>query len=958
MPTVQPRGYSYDALGRVLCTTIKDSNNVLYSSVCDSYNDGAPSSSTHTVKQDSTHNITTESKLDGYGRLQESSLTSDPSGADYTDITYDPLGRKQSVSNPYRSTSDPSYGITSYMYDALGRMIAQCQPDNTASPATTCQPANSYLKWGYAGNLTDFYDETLRHWQRTSDALGRLTKVLEPNGSTNITATPTLETDYQYTAFGDLTKVSQSGLVRTFTYDGLSRLLTASNPESGTVCYGVVSGSSCVNGYDANSNLVYRTDARGIQTTYTYDALNRLTAKTYSDATPPAHFNYDETTVTVGNNFWSGPYTLHNGIGRMTSWYVGTTEPGLAMKTFTYDSAGRPLQSQQCWGTTECGSTYGTRQNHRTYDLAGDVTTIDNSTDASVAFTYDEAGRVASATYGYAYPTLGSIPLIASATYTAFGQPLTRDGIEIWGYDKRLRSSSYTAKSSPNSSIVNYGYSLTYQTNGDLQAATETSGSKSWTWNYTYDNLNRLYTATNAQLVEGCQESYDVYGNRNSQEPYGGPNYACSWFTASFTGNNSANNNRIDGYCYDAAGNLLDQGPCPASGNHTYTYDGEGRMATAQNGTTVITYGADGLLTTAQVSGTPYNYVYDYDGSIIAHYGNSTTLRGPSQEIWVNGRHFGYVTTNGSTVPPVVTVSGTDWLGTERAHIDQAGNLQATFCSFPFGEALTTCAGSDPSPDPTFFTGKERDQVSGLDNFGARYYGSNMGRWMSPDPLMANDLRLLNPQRWNMYGYAINNPLTFTDPTGKDAILVTFTNEVPGVGHAGMIAVQRDGTATYSRFGPQGTSMGMGSPSSSGVSPQPISLPTVQFGSDGLPTPESYSKLTNAAAVQENQSSGFVVMNYFKTSDAETSSLLEYMKQGAAHPNGPYEFLGNNCQNYCDRGLNAAGQGMFVNAQQYFNPLAVPNLAAIFYSFFANDTYVERAPRYEVTHKIIYDPQN
>ena len=56
------------------------------------------------------------------------------------------------------------------------------------------------------------------------------------------------------------------------------------------------------------------------------------------------------------------------------------------------------------------------------------------------------------------------------------------------------------------------------------------------------------------------------------------------------------------------------------------------------------------------------------------------------------------------------------------------------------------------------FTGKERDTESGLDNFGARYYASNMGRMMSPDPA--------NPQSWNMYGYSLNNPLRFTDPTG------------------------------------------------------------------------------------------------------------------------------------------------------------------------------------------------
>jgi RHS repeat-associated protein len=61
--------------------------------------------------------------------------------------------------------------------------------------------------------------------------------------------------------------------------------------------------------------------------------------------------------------------------------------------------------------------------------------------------------------------------------------------------------------------------------------------------------------------------------------------------------------------------------------------------------------------------------------------------------------------------------------------------------------------------------GKERDAESGLDYFGARYYASSMGRFMSPDPLL-NSGRPDNPQTWNRYTYALNNPLIVTDPTG------------------------------------------------------------------------------------------------------------------------------------------------------------------------------------------------
>ena len=80
-------------------------------------------------------------------------------------------------------------------------------------------------------------------------------------------------------------------------------------------------------------------------------------------------------------------------------------------------------------------------------------------------------------------------------------------------------------------------------------------------------------------------------------------------------------------------------------------------MASALNGATTLTYGADGKLTTATLSGVPYSYVYDFDGSIVAHYVNNVPLSGPSQEIWINGQHFGYVTTG--TSAPVVSLSAT-----------------------------------------------------------------------------------------------------------------------------------------------------------------------------------------------------------------------------------------------------------------------------------------------------------
>jgi RHS repeat-associated protein len=79
--------------------------------------------------------------------------------------------------------------------------------------------------------------------------------------------------------------------------------------------------------------------------------------------------------------------------------------------------------------------------------------------------------------------------------------------------------------------------------------------------------------------------------------------------------------------------------------------------------------------------------------------------------------------------------------------------------------------------DGHHFTGQIHDSESGNDYFGARYYSNNTGRFMSPDPgwLLATDLS--NPQTWNQYSYALNNPMTNTDPTGMDCVYFNATGD-------------------------------------------------------------------------------------------------------------------------------------------------------------------------------------
>lgn len=72
------------------------------------------------------------------------------------------------------------------------------------------------------------------------------------------------------------------------------------------------------------------------------------------------------------------------------------------------------------------------------------------------------------------------------------------------------------------------------------------------------------------------------------------------------------------------------------------------------------------------------------------------------------------------------------------------------------------------------FTGKERDGETGNDYFGARYYSSAMGRWLSPDWSAKEEpvpySKLDNPQTLNLYQYVLNNPLSHSDDDGHEII--------------------------------------------------------------------------------------------------------------------------------------------------------------------------------------------
>src|SRR5579884_2598258 len=163
----------------------------------------------------------------------------------------------------------------------------------------------------------------------------------------------------------------------------------------------------------------------------------------------------------------------------------------------------------------------------------------------------------------------------------------------------------------------------------------------------------------------------------------------------------------------------------------TYVYDGSGQRVqkTGPGGTTV--------------------YVYDAFGQLAAEYG--------------------------AVAKPSCTTCYVSWdhLGSVRMLTDGSGNVVARQDYLPFGEEIPAdTAGRSASllfgasdGIEQKFTGQIRDSETGMDFFPARYYGSAVGRFISPDPANAG-ADATDPQSWNAYAYVRNNPLALVDPMG------------------------------------------------------------------------------------------------------------------------------------------------------------------------------------------------
>ena len=632
-------------------------------------------------------------------------------------------------------------------------------------PSTGAAPTWGKTATAYNAEYTTVTDPAGKTRRSRLDGLGRLVRVDEPNssGTLGTVGSPNQGTSYSYNALGNLTRVTQGSQTRTFAYDSLSRLTSASNPESGTIAYT----------YDNNGNLTRRTDARSVVTAYTYDRLDRLTRRSYS-------YTGSETAVSLGTTQVDYAYDGCGSYsrGRLCSVTAKKGATDVSRTAYNrYDALGRVLESTQTTGGSSYTMAYA-------YDRAGNLTSQRYPSDRVVDYVYDGAGRIAGAKTGadgwYAGGTGSN-----AVDYEPHGgvkQLLLGNGLwEQRRYNVRLQptqiglgtataTGSLTATGpTPTAGLLllDYSYGAGSNNGNVLSQRIRVGDSLNQNQAYTYDALNRLNTAAeNGSGTPWSQTyAYDRYGNRRvTAGAAHGSNQA---LTPQSTADIAAATNRLAGLkgvnavAYDAAGNLKADWAA-----NRFKYDGDNRLVafdhpTGTDSDTAYAYDGEGRRVRKVVGGSggiTTTYVYNVGGQLVAEFGGTAPDR------------------------PGIRYLTPDPLGSTRVVTGEDQSVLSRHDYLPFGEEIGAALGNRDQASGVSgytasladgpaqkFTGKERDNESQLDYFGARYFSGAGGRFTSADAPFADQYKS-DSQSWNLYVYSRNNPLRFGDLDGRKCV--------------------------------------------------------------------------------------------------------------------------------------------------------------------------------------------
>lgn len=627
---------------------------------------------------DATRWLTSKTDFDGFDRPKTSWQSEDGQNISLANFTirtntkYDGLGRVKQVSNSYRPATEIAIYTTS-VYDLAGRVVSVTTPDSAV--VTT----------SYVANTVTVTDQTQKQRKTVTDGLGRLVQVYEAPNDSNYNHL----TSYNYDTLDNLIKVTQGSQTREFAYDSLKRLKWAKNPESGRICYGTVVSDVCqANGYDANGNLIYKTDARLVRSTYTYDALNRNTSVSYSNdpaGTPAVYRYYD--------GWRDGSFTnIQNVKGRL--WQTETSGTSGSRTTINnFDAFGHALSVSQQFYVPDATNPWSHEPftTFRTYNLGGAVTSQTYPSGRTATYAYDAAGRTSSfsgnlgggavRTYSseIIYSPLGAITKEKFGTDTAIYNKLFYNSR---GQLAEIREgTTYTGPTDTDwqlGAIINFygncwgmcggqnSQTSMPENNGNLRRQEiYIPGGPTFTQTFAYDSLNRLQRVTEGSSWQQ-EYLYDSYGNRtiNASATSGGVNNRSFEVETATNRLLAPGDSALTGTSlpqrkmrYDDAGNLTNDSwssyGSSSPGVITRNYDAENRMTAAldsSGGTSYYTYNADGQRVRRKIGAAETWQVYGMDGELLAEYANLAAPVNPKKEY---GYRNGQLLITAESTPPI-----------------------------------------------------------------------------------------------------------------------------------------------------------------------------------------------------------------------------------------------------------------------------------------------------------------
>jgi RHS repeat-associated protein len=205
-----------------------------------------------------------------------------------------------------------------------------------------------------------------------------------------------------------------------------------------------------------------------------------------------------------------------------------------------------------------------------------------------------------------------------------------------------------------------------------------------------------------------------------------------------------------------------------AGATHQYAYNAESQLVAVDGGVASYQYDGDGERAVKNLQSGGTLYWPGPDGALLAESDLAGNLT--AEYVYFGGQRIARTdyTSGSATLKYYLT----DRLGSTIGVVDATfANVLEDSDYYPYGREIPVVS-SDSNHYK--FTGKERDAETGYDYLGARYHGSNTGRWMTPDwAAKATAVPYADfgdPQSLNLYAYLRNNPTANSDPTGHNII--------------------------------------------------------------------------------------------------------------------------------------------------------------------------------------------